>query len=87
VSGVIFSEQKIALEDSLHVLAYQTYSALVQAALKLLPIGPGIAQSLLHESLAALDLSRISPKPGSFNPLWDIAASRHECADARLFIS
>lgn len=87
VSGVIFGEKRVPLESARWVCSYQTFSALVQSALKLLPIGPSAAQNLLSQSLQALDFSKIPKELGSFNPLWDIAASRHERADARLFIS
>ena len=87
VNGVIFSEQGANLQAAQYALCYQTFSALVQSALKLLPIGPTAAQSLLYGALSHLDLSQVAERPGSFNPLWDISASLHERADARLFIS
>lgn len=93
IVGLTGALSEIPVEAALMSLAYQTYSALVQASLKLLPVGPGSTQRLLFESLAAirptlknaLDLPASSL--GSFNPVWDIAASRHERAPARLFIS
>jgi len=87
VSGVIYSEKGVSLESALWACSYQAFSALVQSALKLLPIGPGVAQTLLHDALQSIDFSKLPDQPGSFNPLWDIAASRHEHAEARLFIS
>jgi urease accessory protein UreF len=74
-------------------MAYQSYSALLQAALKLLPIGPAATQELLHGALIIirkqLDISQkmTIDEIGSFNPVWDIGASQHEQAAARLFIS
>ena len=93
VSGVIFAESSVPLTDAFCAFSYQTFSALVQSALKLLPIGPPIAQKILAESLAAMSQSNetiialADHELGTFNPLWDIAASQHERADARLFIS
>ncbi len=87
VCGVLFAEQGVPEQAAFTALSYQCFSVIVQSALKLLPIGPSSAQSLLHGALAELDFSKIPDEPGSFNPLWDISASRHERADARLFIS
>jgi urease accessory protein len=73
--------------------AYQAYSALLQAALKLLPLGPGATQVILQEALSAVEaefagvLACGDDELGTFNPLWDIAAARHERAGARMFIS
>lgn len=93
VSGVIFAESDVPLTDAFCAFSYQAFSALVQSALKLLPIGPTIAQTILAEALAAMAesndaiLALSDHELGTFNPLWDIAASQHERADARLFIS
>lgn len=74
-------------------VCYSSLAALVSAAMKLLRLGQNGAQSLLAETLAAtppllvaapsVPLDRI----GWFNPWLDIAAARHESADARMFIS
>ncbi|MDB4687454.1 hypothetical protein OAE92_01565 [Akkermansiaceae bacterium] len=93
VSGVIFAERGVPQKAAYSTLVYQTFSTLVQSALKLLPIGPGAAQLILKDGLArmadefAVAAALTDEELGSFNPLWDIAASRHERADARLFIS
>lgn len=73
--------------------AYGSLVSLVSAAMKLLRLGQNAAQSLLVEhlarvpeiSLAAADTPR--DEIGWFNPWLDIASSRHETADARMFIS
>lgn len=72
---------------------YASLAALLAAAMKILRIGQNGSQSLLTEALAAapaaiahaenLPLTEI----GWFNPWLDIAAARHETADARMFIS
>ncbi len=77
----------------LAAIIYTSAAGLVAAAVKLLRLGQNAAQGLLAEALAqapaltrdALALS--AEDIGSFNPWWDIAASRHESADGRLFIS
>lgn len=93
VIGVIAAFSHIPARAAMLSLAYQTYSGLVQASLKMLPVGPQATQKLLHRALAeirstltdAIDFA--DEKLGSFNPLWDIAASRHERAPARMFLS
>lgn len=93
VTGAIFALRGVPAEGCLWVGSYQVYSALVQAALKLLPIGPSAGQRLLQEALSEIEnefpavVAKIDDELGTFNPLWDIAASRHERASARLFIS
>lgn len=93
VMGLSMARQGVPVQGALYSVAYQTYSALLQASLKLIPIGPAATQRLLQSCL-----KHISPQLtaagslqedeiGSFNPLWDIAASSHERAPARLFLS
>lgn len=78
------------------VLASATYSSLsslLSAAMKLLRLGQNGAQSLLTEALAsapaliAAGESTAREDIGWFNPWLDIAAARHELADARMFMS
>lgn len=72
---------------------YASTAALLSAAMKILRLGQNAAQSLLTEMLAAAPtvIAAAETVPfdeiGWFNPWLDIAASRHETADARLFIS
>lgn len=93
VAGVIFAKRKVPLDAGLRVVCYQTYSALMQAALKLLPTGPLATQRLLCEAMAeagALAREAIAVEDsglGTFNPVWDCASSGHEDAEARLFLS
>ncbi len=93
VIGMISAFSEIPVRGALLSLAYQTYSGLVQASLKLLPVGPQATQKLLHEALSdilpnlSLCLDLNEDQLGSFNPVWDIAASRHERAPARMFLS
>jgi urease accessory protein len=78
------------------VLAGVVYSAaagMIAAAIKLLRLGQNSGQALLRELLARTPalvgqaLSLGTEEIGAYNPWWDIAASRHETADGRLFIS
>ena len=72
---------------------YTSIASLLSAAMKLLRLGQNGAQSLLTESLslapeiiAAAETTPLD-EIGWFNPWLDIAAARHESADARMFIS
>lgn len=72
---------------------YGAVAGLVSAAMKLLRLGQKASQSLLTELLgeapaviAAAERVAVADI-GWFNPWLDIAAARHETADARMFIS
>ncbi len=74
-------------------ISYAMLSSLLSAAMKILRLGQNAAQSLLTEALTAVpeiiasaELTPVS-EIGWFNPWLDIAAARHESADARMFIS
>ncbi|MDO8539250.1 MAG: urease accessory UreF family protein [Opitutaceae bacterium] len=81
------------LEAVLAGIYYSAVASLLAAAMKLLRLGQNGTHSLLTEILAqapevitaatAIPLDEI----GWFNPWLDIAAARHESADARMFIS
>lgn len=81
------------LEAVLAGVMYATLASVLSAAMKLLRLGQNAAQSLLTESLASTPalLATAASVPleeiGWFNPWLDIAAARHEAADARMFIS
>ncbi|MDE3083770.1 MAG: urease accessory protein UreF [Verrucomicrobiota bacterium] len=81
------------LEAALASVYYSSIAALLAAAMKLLRIGQNACQGLLTEALAQApaDIAAASETPleeiGWFNPWLDIAAARHESAEARLFIS
>ena len=72
---------------------YATNASILSAAMKILRLGQNAAQSLLTEALAAApaiitQAQEVPPEEiGWFNPWLDIAAARHESADARMFIS
>lgn len=72
---------------------YSTLASLLAAAMKLLRLGQNGCQSLLSEALRQADdvIEVAAAVPfdeiGWFNPWLDIAAARHESAEARLFIS
>jgi urease accessory protein len=72
---------------------YAAIAGIVAAAMKLLRLGQNGAQTLLTEVMshapATIDVARriTFDEIGWFNPWLDVAAARHETADARLFIS
>lgn len=72
---------------------YSSVAALLAAAMKLLRLGQNAAQLLLTETLdlapgVIARAERVAIEEiGWFNPWLDIAAARHETADARMFIS
>ncbi len=74
-------------------ITYATLAGVVSAAMKLLRIGQNAGQSLLTEALGeAPAITAVAEgvafeEIGWFNPWLDIAAARHETADARMFIS
>ncbi len=74
-------------------ITYATLAALLSAAMKLLRLGQNASQSLLTEALsvapAMIAAAETVPfdEIGWFNPWLDIAAARHETAEARMFIS
>jgi urease accessory protein len=72
---------------------YSSVAGLLAAAMKVLRLGQNAAQTLLTEALASAPdlISAAESTPieeiGWFNPWLDIAAARHETANARMFIS
>jgi urease accessory protein len=74
-------------------VGYATLAGTLSAAMKLLRLGQNASQALLTEALAeaAKTIEAAERVPfdeiGWFNPWLDIAAARHETADARMFIS
>jgi urease accessory protein len=74
-------------------VCYANVAALLAAAMKVLRLGQNASQSLLTEMLGRAPelIAAAEAVPfdeiGWFNPWLDIAAARHETADARMFIS
>ena len=74
-------------------ITYATIASLLSAAMKVLRLGQNASQSLLTEALIAAPaiIAAAEKVPfdeiGWFNPWLDIAAARHETAEARMFIS
>lgn len=81
------------LEAALAGVFYSALAALLAAAMKLLRLGQNAAHALLAEALAAAPeaiafaIDVPFDEIGWFNPWLDIAAARHETANARMFIS
>jgi urease accessory protein len=93
VTGMQGALEGMPREDTLLAFAYGAAAGLVSSAMKLLPLGQTRAQNLLSRLGASmpeiaqeadgLDLEEL----GSFLPLLDVAAMRHETGAPRLFIS
>jgi urease accessory protein len=81
------------IDAALSSIYYSTVAGLLAAAMKLLRLGQNGAQGLLTDAMSQaphiLKEARTVPieEIGWFNPWLDIAAARHERAEARLFIS
>jgi urease accessory protein len=90
LEGAVFDIPRDAV---LAAIFHSSLAGLLAAAMKLLRIGQNGAQSLLAEALGgagpAIALAKTLglPEVGWFNPWLDIAAARHETAEARMFIS
>jgi urease accessory protein len=74
-------------------ITYSACAAVISAAMKLIRLGQNSSQGLLHEVLTQAPLTIAAAEQvtfdeiGWFNPWLDIAAARHEIANARMFIS
>lgn len=81
------------IEAVLTTIYYASVASLLAASMKLLRLGQNGCQTLLTEAMSqapgviASALTAELDDVGWFNPWLDIAAARHETADARLFIS
>jgi urease accessory protein len=93
VCAVQAAGEGFPLEAVLGAWFYQSVAGACSAALKLIRIGQDGCQRVLRSALAhagatiaaSLDVER--DEAGTFDPLLEIAAMRHEFADERLFIS
>src|SRR5690606_28435366 len=91
VVGTALGVERVALASA---LLFSTANALVQAAMRLLPVSHRDAQAVLHRvrnQIAAV-AEQASEDGGSggfnsFHPLQEIAAMRHERARVRFFAS
>jgi urease accessory protein len=93
VCGLQARIEGIPLEAALMTYFYQSLAAVCAAALKLIRIGQDGCQRVLRAaameapSAVHASLAIAHEDAGSFNPLLEISAMRHERADERLFIS
>ncbi len=93
VCGLQAQVENVPLHAALMAYLYQSLAAIVAAALKLIRIGQDACQRVLRAACrdiaAIVHRSLAIPRAhaGWFNPLFEIAAMRHERADERLFIS
>ncbi|HEY4246365.1 MAG TPA: urease accessory UreF family protein [Lacunisphaera sp.] len=90
LEGRVLGAPQVAVLSGMY---YANVASLLSAAMKVLRLGQNAAQSLLTEALVAAPtvIAAAMEVPvdgiGWFNPWLDIAAARHETADARMFIS
>ena len=90
LEGRVLGAPQVAVLSGVY---YASVASLLSAAMKMLRLGQNAAQSLLTEALATAPaiVAAAERVPfdeiGWFNPWLDIAAARHETADARMFIS
>jgi urease accessory protein len=81
------------LEAVMASVVYANVAGVLSSAMKLLRLGQNACQTLLTEALQEAPGIVAAAKQvpfdeiGWFNPWLDIAAARHETADARMFIS
>jgi urease accessory protein len=81
------------VEAALASVYYASFAGLLAAAMKLLRLGQNGCQTLLTEMMGhagetfAAAMQTPIAEIGWYNPWLDIAAARHETAEARLFIS
>jgi urease accessory protein len=93
VTGMQGALEGVPREETMLAFAYGAAAGLVSSAMKLLPLGQTRAQNLLSRlgdsmteivrAADGMDLEEL----GSFLPLLDVAAMRHETGAPRLFIS
>ncbi len=91
--GVVAPHLGAGLEEVLPAYLYSTAAALVAAGQKLIPLGGGVAQRVLHglggEILVSVEKSA-SLEAGdmyAFTPLLDVRSMHHERQRTRLYIS
>lgn len=93
VTGMHLAVSGASREEAMLSFLYGTAAGLVSAAMKLLPLGQTRAQAFLARLGEAAPgwIRSADEMPledlGSFTPMLDIAAMRHEIAAPRLFIS
>ena len=91
--GVVGAAFGVPPEDVAAALLFSTANALVQAAMRLLPISHRDAQSVLHsvrDAIADAASAAAGAEPlafTSFHPLQEIASMRHASAPVRFFAS
>lgn len=91
--GVAAADFAVPAEDAAAGLLFGTANALVQSAMRLLPISHRDAQAVLHRvrdaiAVAAREAAAATPLEfSSFHPLQEIASMRHANATVRFFAS
>lgn len=93
IFGLVCGKLGLGIRDSMDAFVYSTVSALVQSAVKLVPLGNTQAQRVLLDLYPAMEqvsgesLSRPLDEISNFCPCLDIASIRHEHLPVRLYMS
>jgi urease accessory protein len=81
----------VAPRDALHAFAFGWAENMVQAAVRVVPLGQNAGQRILsrlaHEIPVAVEAALACDEPQSFSPMLAILSSRHETQYSRLFRS
>lgn len=93
IYGLVCGRLKLEEERSLQAFVFSTVNALVQSAVKLIPLGNTQAQKILLELQAEMaccaeeSLKRTLDEISNFCPGLDIASIKHESLPVRLYMS
>ena len=93
VYGIVCGRLGISIEDSMNGFVFSTVNALVQSAVKLIPLGNTQAQQVLLDLYPAMETSAKESlelpveQISNFCPGLDIASIAHEFLPTRLYMS
>lgn len=93
VYGLVCGKLRIGAHASMEAFVFSTVNALVQSAVKLIPLGNTEAQKVLLDLQPAMgqavdqSLSTDIEDISNFNPGFDIASMAHEVLPVRLYMS
>ncbi|MEQ1868803.1 MAG: urease accessory UreF family protein [Vicinamibacterales bacterium] len=90
--GLVCQRADVTEADAVGAYAYTRLAASLSSAMRLMSLGQRAGHTILSDALSGLpmivdDVVRSSAPLGSFTPLMDIAAMRHQYVHSRLFRS
>jgi len=91
--GLLAALLDVPKEEALSAFFFSAVNAMVQSAVKLIPLGNGEAQKLIYENYYiagnAVEIAMAIPveEMYSFCPAFDLASIRHETLPTRLYMS